>query len=122
VAPCNILFDSKWHPVLSVYGLSRLSKHGGLDDEKSQTAGLHDSIRRWMAPEVLASERQYSFASDVWSLGVVLWQVLTWESTPYPEEPELQSVVSGLIRRRLDLRASLPTEHEWDTLRGLVRL
>ncbi|XP_048252880.1 hepatocyte growth factor receptor-like [Haliotis rufescens] len=38
---------------------------------------------RWMAPESM-ERGSYSSKSDVWSLGVVLWEVLTRGATPYP--------------------------------------
>ena len=39
---------------------------------------------RWQAVEVLR-ERAYSMYSDVWSFGVVLWEMLTLGQTPYLE-------------------------------------
>ncbi len=43
------------------------------------TVGLQIPIR-WMAPEVLSGQPQYFYASDVWSMGVVVWQLLTRHS------------------------------------------
>ncbi|KAG8178152.1 hypothetical protein JTE90_006291 [Oedothorax gibbosus] len=41
---------------------------------------------KWMAPETL-QQRVYSSASDCWSYGVVLWEIFTLGSTPYPALP-----------------------------------
>ena len=32
---------------------------------------------RWLAPEILAG-RGYTFSSDVYSFGIILWEFLTW--------------------------------------------
>ena len=32
---------------------------------------------RWLAPEIL-SGRGYTFSSDVYSFGMILWELMTW--------------------------------------------
>ncbi len=120
MAPRNIIFDPYMRPVLCDFGLSRLTKDGS-DGSHTQTVGLKIPIR-WMAPEVLTSNPKYFYASDVWSLGVVLWQMLTRQHEPYPEVADLMSVAYGVSMLRLDLRTSLPTNPRWTVLRGLVRI
>jgi serine/threonine protein kinase len=96
LAPRNILFDLQGRPVLSDFGLSRLTQDGG-KGLHNMTVGLQIPIR-WMAPEVLSSQPQYFFASDVWSMGVVVWQLLTRHAEPYPDVPDMMGVVHGYER------------------------
>ncbi|KAL5470991.1 hypothetical protein EMCRGX_G029061 [Ephydatia muelleri] len=39
---------------------------------------------KWTAPEAL-EEYLYSFKSDIWSLGIVLWEIITYGGHPYPD-------------------------------------
>lgn len=37
---------------------------------------------RWAAPEVIA-HRKHTTSSDVWSFGIVMWEVMSYGERPY---------------------------------------
>ena len=47
---------------------------------------------------------------QVWSWGILAWQLLMREQSPYPESHDNMDVVVGLTSGMLDLRPSLPTD------------
>lgn len=38
---------------------------------------------RWMAPECINSSQQFSIASDVWSYGILMWEMFNPDLIPY---------------------------------------
>lgn len=50
---------------------------------------------RWMALECM-THQVYTTKSDVWSFGVLLWEIVTMGSTPYPGIPTQQLL--GLLQ------------------------
>ena len=68
-----------------------------------------------MAPESL-QKKLYSTKSDVWSYGVVAWEVLN-RQVPYPGMDAFTVGVQVLYQ---GLRLDLPDEQEWPVLRAVM--
>ncbi|KAI3691761.1 hypothetical protein L6452_31563 [Arctium lappa] len=92
----NLLVDKNWSVKVGDFGLSKL-KHATF-----LTARSGRGTPQWMAPEVLRNEPSNE-KSDVFSFGIILWELVT-QSVPWNNMNPLQVVgVVGFMDRRLDL-------------------
>uniref|UniRef100_A0A8D2IT00 Ephrin type-A receptor 1 n=1 Tax=Varanus komodoensis TaxID=61221 RepID=A0A8D2IT00_VARKO len=81
LAARNILVSHNLQCKVSDFGLSRILEN---DVEGTyETKGGKIPIR-WTAPEAIA-HRIFTSASDVWSFGIVMWEVLSYGDKPYGE-------------------------------------
>ncbi|XP_054155025.1 tyrosine kinase receptor Cad96Ca-like [Oppia nitens] len=80
LAARNILIDDTMNCKVADFGLSRSIRDKDCDVYKQRT-GSQMPVR-WMSPESL-SMGLFSTKSDVWSYGILLWEIVTLGSTPY---------------------------------------
>ena len=77
LAARNIILDKDLTPKITDFGLSRETEE---DFYRVQTGGKIPV--RWTAPEAILY-RKFNTASDVWSFGVLMWEVMTFGQVPY---------------------------------------
>ena len=87
------------------FGLARESAN----TTKMSAAGTY----AWMAPEVIKSST-FSKASDVWSFGVMLWELLTGQ-TPYKGIDDL-AIAYGVAVNKLTLPIPSTCPQQWKDL------
>ncbi|XP_078454879.1 ephrin type-A receptor 4-like [Lampetra fluviatilis] len=94
LAARNVLVDSKLVCKVSDFGLSR-----GLEDDPQAVYTTHGSKIpiRWTAPEAIAFHK-FTTASDVWSFGILMWEVMSYGERPYwnmTNQDVIQSIEEG---------------------------
>ncbi len=90
------------------FGLAKeLNSTNKLDDDTYQLSGNTGSLR-YMAPEV-ASERPYNHKVDVYSFGILLWQMITLETPFRGYDVKMHSRLVVEEGQRPKIPSSLPT-------------
>ncbi|XP_031416827.1 ephrin type-A receptor 6 isoform X1 [Clupea harengus] len=90
LAARNILVNSNLVCKVSDFGLSRVLEDD--PDAAYTTTGGKIPIR-WTAPEAIAY-RKFSSASDAWSYGIVMWEVMSYGERPYWEMSNQDVILS----------------------------
>ncbi|KAL6063114.1 Tyrosine-protein kinase receptor [Balamuthia mandrillaris] len=96
----NILLTETLEAKVADFGMSRVLS---ADEEQHKTLSNVGPVR-WMAPESI-KDRVYSEKTDVWSFGVVLWEIASFGEMPYKQLTPMQVSVQVVTE---DLRLEPP--------------
>jgi len=107
--PDNLLLDGDTVKVAD-FGLSKHKQLDFVSDVKDLRGTLP-----YMAPELVSDPERVSEKADVWSLGMVLWELLTLE-VPFAQLSP-QQIIHGLMVGNLQPPVPNWCEDEW---RGLM--
>ena len=94
----NLLMDENEVVKVADFGVARVVAADGA----AMTA--ETGTYRWMAPEVI-SHQHYNHKCDVFSYGILLWELISGGDIPYPGYTPLQAAV-GVVQR--GLRPTIP--------------
>ena len=95
----NVLLDKNNRIRICDFGFSR---HATEESLMTQNIGTP----HWMAPEVLATDTNYSSKVDVYAFGIVLWELAT-SHTPY-KGMDAQQIIAQVLHN--DLRPTMPSD------------
>jgi WD40 repeat protein len=119
IKPGNLLLDGRGHLWVSDFGLARMGGDPGL----TMTGDLLGTIR-YMSPEqALAQRVPIDHRTDVYSLGVTLYELLTLERA-YPgrsREEVLRQIAFEEPRPPRRLNAAVPAELETIVLKAMAK-
>ena len=96
----NVLLNDNFDCFLTDFGLSRAT---------DQRMTLNLGTVFWMAPEVFSGDGTYTKSVDVFSFGVLLWEIVTRE-TPYNDLPSWSVPDKVIAGERLTIPSSCPIE------------
>jgi serine/threonine protein kinase len=104
MAARNVLVSSDLSCKVSDFGLSRVS-----DDGTTQVDAKDQVAIRWAAPEAF-TDRKYSSKSDVWSYGVVLYEIFTFGRKPYEDWKNRRVIEEIKVGNRMERSPLCPEE------------
>ncbi|CAE8672856.1 unnamed protein product [Polarella glacialis] len=100
----RLLLSKDGHVALNAVTLSALLLESFSTEPRPDVEAL-----RYLSPEVVSGAEEHSFASDMWALGVVLYELLALQPPFHNKDPRglIESIMSGQLR-------ALPARHAPD--------
>ena len=116
IKPANLFVEWRNKVVLKVidFGIAKAlqtSQEGGEDPSQTKTKALFGTPH-YMSPEQVRSTKNVSFGTDIYSLGVVLYE-LVFGKLPFDSEEQIQIMIKHLQEPLPPLGESPPEVHSW---------
>jgi serine/threonine protein kinase len=105
----NVLVGAD-HRDIRLTGLDSLRATSGVDYAYVKTSSTKDQLNiRWLAPESF-STNTFTTKSDVWSFGVLLWEVMSYARAPFGAFKASEIATEVLSGKRLERSPGCPQE------------
>ncbi|KAK4287333.1 hypothetical protein Pmani_039593, partial [Petrolisthes manimaculis] len=118
LAARNCLVNGKFNIKIADFGMTRMTNNDYYRIRETKYFPV-----RWLPPEYL-KDRKFTSQSDVWSYGIVLWEILTGGMRPYQDICDNKDVWNQVMEGQLTLEPYLPQdipEYLCDVVRGCWR-
>jgi serine/threonine-protein kinase len=103
IKPGNILFDEQQHPYVSDFGLAKLAN----DDADLTRSVDFLGTPNYVAPEIATrSVRQATISSDIYSLGAILYELLT--GRPPFEAESVPALLKKIVEEEPIIKSQIP--------------
>lgn len=104
----NILMSQEWQAKISDFGQSKLKSGEREAIEQTTTpSGERQRSAAYASPEQLSDTAPVLFPSDIYSFGVLLWEIYT-QTPPYVGKTMIQVLMAISASRTLDLPGDMP--------------
>ena len=114
IKPSNLLVDQNGKPWIADFGLAKLTNHVDNLSSPQQTMGT----LRYMPVEQIEGEEDHR--SDIYSLGLTLYELLTWQPafSQSNRSQLIKNISSGLGKSPRQLNPQIPRDLETITLKA----
>jgi serine/threonine protein kinase len=92
IKPGNILFDQYGNAFLSDFGIARITEHAGTTITGNSIIGTP----AYMSPEQVQGDKDLDGRSDIYSLGIIVFQMLTG-SLPYQSDTPAKTMMMHIL-------------------------
>ncbi|CAF4280605.1 unnamed protein product, partial [Adineta steineri] len=109
IAASNVLIADDNTAKISDFGLAKSIE---ITEKENGDSIITDKIKcrtKWTAPEALESKK-YTNKSDMWSYGILLWEIFSYGRCPYPRIPADEVLINLKEGYRMEPPDGCPIE------------